>query len=176
MEDSGILDVMNEIHLMALHLVFLPRIQVHLEKFQEAISRRPLRTEGNKTPLQLWISGQLLDPMWNQQNMNDPYPQCYNSTTTTMNIQVLLWKKKKYSPRLSTVLEDCTIWSSTFQEAPATIQTDTLCRSRACSRRNAMIIQNPHAKYGHNYMYNATAAEWWMSNNQTALYCVLFSE
>jgi len=68
MEDSGILDVNNERHMMALHSVYLPRIQLHMDKFREAVMRRPLRTEGNRTPLQLWISGQLLDPRWSPQN------------------------------------------------------------------------------------------------------------
>ena len=65
MEDCGILDVNDEIHLMALHCVYLPRVQKHLDQFKDGISRRPLRTEGNKSPLQLWISGQLLDPRRN---------------------------------------------------------------------------------------------------------------
>ncbi|XP_052809272.1 uncharacterized protein LOC128237730 [Mya arenaria] len=65
MEDDGILDVTNERHMLALHLVFKPRIQQHLDNFREAISHRPLRTERNKSPLQLWISGQMLDPKWN---------------------------------------------------------------------------------------------------------------
>ncbi|WAR25388.1 hypothetical protein MAR_011092, partial [Mya arenaria] len=65
MEDDGILDVTNERHMLALHLVFKPRIQQHLDNFREAISHRPFRTERNKSPLQLWISGQMLDPKWN---------------------------------------------------------------------------------------------------------------
>ncbi|XP_052780602.1 uncharacterized protein LOC128217486, partial [Mya arenaria] len=36
MEDDGILDVTNERHMLALHLVFKPRIQQHLDNFREA--------------------------------------------------------------------------------------------------------------------------------------------
>lgn len=62
MEEEGIMDVDNELDILALHLVFLERMQDSLSKFRLAVSRRPLRTEGNKTPLQLWILGQTLDP------------------------------------------------------------------------------------------------------------------
>ncbi|WAR07898.1 hypothetical protein MAR_017856 [Mya arenaria] len=71
MEDDGILDVTNERHMLALHLVFKPRIQQHLDNFREAIYHRPLRTERNKSPLQLWISGQMLDPKWNPNNEDE---------------------------------------------------------------------------------------------------------
>jgi hypothetical protein len=47
---------------MALHYVFLPRIQNHLDRFCEAYIRKPIRTANNRSPLQLWISGQMLDP------------------------------------------------------------------------------------------------------------------
>lgn len=52
----------NEVHVKALHFVFIPRIQEHLDKFRAAFIRRPLRTANYRTPLQLWISGQILDP------------------------------------------------------------------------------------------------------------------
>jgi hypothetical protein len=59
MEDDGLLDVDNEIHLLVLHVVFLRRIQSSIDQFVDAGSRRPLRTEHKRTSLQLWISGQL---------------------------------------------------------------------------------------------------------------------
>lgn len=62
MELDGILDVDNEIHILTLHLVYLERIQSSVDCFVNAVSRRPLRTESNKTPLQLWVMGQILDP------------------------------------------------------------------------------------------------------------------
>ncbi|XP_052785787.1 uncharacterized protein LOC128221272 isoform X2 [Mya arenaria] len=61
MEDDGLLDVDNEVHLLVLHVVFLRRMQSSIDQFVDAVSRRPLRTEHNRTPLQLWISGQLED-------------------------------------------------------------------------------------------------------------------
>ena len=61
MEQEGILNVDDEVHLLALHIVYLNRIQISIDRFVHAVSRRPLRTEHNMTPLQLWIMGQLED-------------------------------------------------------------------------------------------------------------------
>ena len=57
MERCGILDPCNEMHLFALHYVFLPRINRNLRAFQEAHTRAPISTEGNSSPEQLWVSG-----------------------------------------------------------------------------------------------------------------------
>lgn len=62
MEDRGILLPGNEVDLKALHYIYLPRIQQHLDMFRNAFIRRPLRTANNRTPLQLWISGLTIDP------------------------------------------------------------------------------------------------------------------
>ena len=57
MEDSGILDPSNEIHIFALHYVFLPRLNSQLTQFANGHARAPISTEHNKSPEQLWISG-----------------------------------------------------------------------------------------------------------------------
>ena len=67
MEEYAILDVMNEDHLKVLHAVFKPRIQEHLDCFEQALLRRPIRSEGSQTPMQLWIKDQKLDPNWESQ-------------------------------------------------------------------------------------------------------------
>ena len=59
MERCGILDPCNEMHLFALHYVFLPRINRNLRAFQEAHTRAPISTEGNSSPEQLCVSGML---------------------------------------------------------------------------------------------------------------------
>ena len=61
MEHEGILNVDSEVHLLALHIVYLNRIQSSVDRFVHAVSRRCLRTEHNMTPLQLWIMGQMAD-------------------------------------------------------------------------------------------------------------------
>ncbi|KAK3581807.1 hypothetical protein CHS0354_028814 [Potamilus streckersoni] len=71
MEDIGILQIENELHLQVLHLVYLRRIQTHLDQFCEALKRRPLRTENNRSPMQLWILGQVQNPTLEPQNEAD---------------------------------------------------------------------------------------------------------
>ena len=57
MEVEGLLDPCDPIHLYALHLVFLPKIQQQLDLFWNGWCMHRLRTEGNRTPHQLWILG-----------------------------------------------------------------------------------------------------------------------
>ncbi|KAJ8300308.1 hypothetical protein KUTeg_021827 [Tegillarca granosa] len=70
----------NELHVFALHLVYKPWIQQHLDTFRHALIRRPLRTEGNRSSLQLWIRGQNFDPIcWSEWSGG-------NTVSTIMNI------------------------------------------------------------------------------------------
>jgi hypothetical protein len=66
MEEQHILDISNELHMQVLHFI-LPRMQLSLERLKETLKRRPLRTENNRSPLQLWVSGQHLDPEYDPQ-------------------------------------------------------------------------------------------------------------
>ena len=59
MEDVGILEPDNELHLAALHYVFLPRINFHLHTFEAGHNSGPVSTEHNMSPEQLWIRGML---------------------------------------------------------------------------------------------------------------------
>lgn len=59
MENCGILDPANEVHLFALHYVYLPRIQRNLDLFTVGHNRGPLSTEHNASPEQLFIQGML---------------------------------------------------------------------------------------------------------------------
>lgn len=61
MEKHLILDVLNNIHIFALHFVYKKRIGQDLAHWQEAHNNHPIRTENNKTPIQLWLSGSLLN-------------------------------------------------------------------------------------------------------------------
>ena len=45
MEGHGLLDPTDEIHLFALHYVFLPRINKNLEIFRESYNKAPLSAE-----------------------------------------------------------------------------------------------------------------------------------
>ena len=59
MEDQGLLDADDELKLFCLHYVFIPRINRDLLEFSEAFNNTPMRTERNKTPVQLWNMGML---------------------------------------------------------------------------------------------------------------------
>lgn len=57
LEDIGVLDVNDLLDIYALQFVFLPIIQSQLDIFREGWAHHSLRTEKNKSPVQLWILG-----------------------------------------------------------------------------------------------------------------------
>lgn len=57
MEEQGVLDSLNELHLFCLHYVYLPRIQQAVTEFINQWNNHGLSTQGGQTPLQLWHSG-----------------------------------------------------------------------------------------------------------------------
>ena len=59
LEDRGLLDPLNELHLFALHYTYIPRINKCLKEFKNQWQSHPLSSEGNRSPLQLYTSGML---------------------------------------------------------------------------------------------------------------------
>ena len=59
LENQLSLDPLNELHLFALHYVYLPRINRSIEIFQEAWNHHGLRTVHNASPHQLYTAGSL---------------------------------------------------------------------------------------------------------------------
>ena len=57
MEEQGVLYMSNNLHRFALHYVFKSRINRHLDIFSQSWDNHPLSTEGNRTPIQLWLIG-----------------------------------------------------------------------------------------------------------------------
>ncbi|MGH0133436.1 UNVERIFIED_CONTAM: hypothetical protein FKN15_032326 [Acipenser sinensis] len=55
LEAEALLNPDNEIHLYAFHWAFLPQVQRHLQFFKEVWNNHKLRTEGNQSPVQLWL-------------------------------------------------------------------------------------------------------------------------
>lgn len=53
MEDSGILNVDDEVQLFSLHSIFLPRVNDSLQQFLTMWNHHPLGTECNQSPIQL---------------------------------------------------------------------------------------------------------------------------
>ncbi len=58
MEDEGLLDPIDEVHLYCLHTIFVPRINQHLAVWQGSWNSHPLSSCSNRSPMQLWIAGQ----------------------------------------------------------------------------------------------------------------------
>ena len=69
LERQNILHPDNEGHLWCLHYVFLPIINKHLTNWKNAWVYHPMRTERNKSPMQLWIRG--LQEAWGSQSLED---------------------------------------------------------------------------------------------------------
>lgn len=59
LEESGVLNPLDEVHLCALHHVYVPRIRQSLSEFKEQWNNHPVSTERNLTPLQLYTAGML---------------------------------------------------------------------------------------------------------------------
>ena len=59
LEGYGLLDSLNELHLYALHFVYLPRISASLQEFQAQWNYHGLRTVNHHSPMALWHAGML---------------------------------------------------------------------------------------------------------------------
>lgn len=59
MENEGILDSTDELHLFCLHYIYLPRVQRAAAEFRNQWNNHGLSTQGSQTPLQLWQRGVL---------------------------------------------------------------------------------------------------------------------
>lgn len=70
MEDQEILDPLNDIHLAALHYIYMNEINRRLQMWCTAWSCHRIRTVKS-SPLQLWASGQIQNPVSLQMNETD---------------------------------------------------------------------------------------------------------
>uniref|UniRef100_A0A669C4E2 Integrase catalytic domain-containing protein n=1 Tax=Oreochromis niloticus TaxID=8128 RepID=A0A669C4E2_ORENI len=59
LEEEGIIDIDNEMHLWALHYIYLPRINRDLKDFTQQWNNHGLRTERHLSPLQIFVQGSL---------------------------------------------------------------------------------------------------------------------
>ena len=104
LEDQGLLDVLNELHLFSLHYVYLPRINNSLQSFQDGWNHHGIRTAGHKSPQQLFLEGFLrlcasgvvsLDFFVNVNDdygvsNDDPTPQRENSSVTVPDSRIAI--------------------------------------------------------------------------------------
>ena len=59
LESNEKLDALNEVDLYCLYYVFLPRINKSFLQFQESWNNHALSSEGNKSPLQVFVEGSM---------------------------------------------------------------------------------------------------------------------
>ena len=59
MEGQGVLNPLSDIHLYALHCIFLPRINTALDMFRKGWNSHKIAGTGGKSPLQLYAKGML---------------------------------------------------------------------------------------------------------------------
>ncbi|KAK2566945.1 hypothetical protein P5673_008707 [Acropora cervicornis] len=59
MEDEGILEILDNVHLYSLHYVFIARINRSLDEFIQQMNNHPVSSENNQSPLQMWEKGML---------------------------------------------------------------------------------------------------------------------
>ncbi|KAJ8307961.1 hypothetical protein KUTeg_014486 [Tegillarca granosa] len=74
---NRLLDVNNEKDIYSLHCVFLPRINRNLLEFSEAYNGHSIRTEHNRSPFQIWVSGMVHEERQGQTAVRDIFEQCY---------------------------------------------------------------------------------------------------
>ena len=59
MEESGILQRSNNLHMFVLHYVYVPRINLAIETFSSAWNKHLIRTEHKWSPIQMLTKGML---------------------------------------------------------------------------------------------------------------------
>ena len=81
MENHKILDIDNPVQISCLHHVFASRIGKDLSDWRNAHNNHKIRTEGNKTPRQLWYAASTLNSDRDLTAMNNIYRQDPNDVT-----------------------------------------------------------------------------------------------
>ena len=74
MESTGILNADDPVHLLTLHVVFMPTINKVLSNFMEVLNHHKVRAERNWSPYQMWINGMMHDDNPLSQGQLDEQP------------------------------------------------------------------------------------------------------
>ena len=74
MEQTGLLDVENRIHMFTLQHVYLARINSALSEWMICFNDHPVQTEHNWSPNQMWLNGMMNpnNPLANGNTDDDP--------------------------------------------------------------------------------------------------------
>ncbi|XP_055029219.2 uncharacterized protein [Misgurnus anguillicaudatus] len=72
LEEDGLLDPSNNMHMFCVHDIFIPRLNDDLTKFSDGWDNHPLRTEQNLTPNQLWVMGHIQHSTTEPEHLEQP--------------------------------------------------------------------------------------------------------
>ena len=74
LEDTGLLNIENQMDLFVLHLTFIPRINLALHEYMESFNHQKVRPANHWSPYQMWANGMLNEenPLANGQLDEDP--------------------------------------------------------------------------------------------------------
>ena len=70
LEDQGILDPLNELHLVGLHYIYMDEINRRLDIWTQAWASHRMRTTKS-SPINIWIAGQIQNPVGTQLSERD---------------------------------------------------------------------------------------------------------
>ena len=70
LEDKGKLDIMNPLHIYALHYVYMPKINKKLQTWSAAWNTHRQRTVGT-SPVKLWTAGMVNNPVQKPDNLEN---------------------------------------------------------------------------------------------------------
>ncbi len=84
LEADGVLDPANEVDIFCLHFVFLPRINKSLQDFQGSWNCHRLSSEGNMSPMQLFVEGQSARRQLSHTTESDAISSVLPSNVTTV--------------------------------------------------------------------------------------------
>ena len=62
LQERMLLDSLNELHLFALHFIYLPRVKTSLKEFKRQWNHHGMRTANHQTPLALWQTNMINIP------------------------------------------------------------------------------------------------------------------
>ncbi|XP_058642213.1 uncharacterized protein LOC131546568 [Onychostoma macrolepis] len=71
LEEDGLLDLSDSLHVFCAHYVFLPRLKRNLHTFSEGWDNHPLRSESGLTPNQMWIMGHMHNSSGDEENFQN---------------------------------------------------------------------------------------------------------
>lgn len=59
LQETGLLDVTNTLHMFMLHYIYVPRINAAISSFVAAWNKHPIRTERNWSPEKIWTNAMI---------------------------------------------------------------------------------------------------------------------